>query len=1542
MSRALSPSLQTQIAAGLAMPRSVLTIFLDGSTLRYVDHHANLSFQGNTLTARRWKHGKIKTSSTGKIDSVAVNIVDINREVAGYHAASPFDGRKFTISKIFLNTSTGAVIDAWPTYDDSLLQFRGEMDELTPETINFSFQGISTQDRTRTDIPWRTLIRSCPWLEFCDTNCAYNGGSRPSGTASAGATTSLTSSALVGISSMYGATLKLLTGTSGGKERWIKNHNTGTGQITFDALTNAVVAGDTFTLDCDRSKGSCKNLGNTNNFGGFDAGLSIIQSGINPMALYPHGRISPDSTRKYREPGISGNVLPYVYGRRAVAGTLVKYGETNMSASVRQTRVYVFAAGENDAVEELWVRDQKVDLTQTNKVQIRLGASGDVVNKSEMNNAWDLDVASVRFKDCLFIVIKGETVAITMRYKFLYPAPTSWFANLFGGDLSDSVVAVIRGLKVQKYLSNGNADGAPVWQDNAAWCELDLITRRSLMPLTSADIAYDYYYAAAAACTANNYRVGLLLSEAKSETDTLAWFYTACRGYVTFPNGKRALNVEQALAGNVAHSFDDYTNGKTKNNILPGTFKFPKTRLNDIPNLLVVKFTDEQVRDTVALTTTYIAATDTTVPYKDKNKTFISTGYPATAYINGEAFTYTGNNGTQFTGCSARAAAYPAGYPIYQGQQLYTQETATWRNEKAIKDTRRFIPKQIDGSAIPNHEQAYKIAAYLGKKAAAEAQRCEHGGRMDSLHLTPGDVVAVTHSDPGWVDSKFHVIETSESMDEEVDYILGRYDATVYDEAVNIPPPALASLLASPYAAPQHVTTLVLVEGGYYSSDGLYIPKITLTYSLPQSSLYWGGAVVELSINGGAYAFYDNDDSGGLSFTIKGDKGGFRVSDAVTVRVTSINQEGIPADVTTSPTQAITISGPAAFPAITGLGLESNPGGSVWNGLKFAVTWRPYSAIGGAGIEPAGQEQYGAGGWISDPGWAYDDLELWIGGVCAGTWKVGQSCRWEYIYGDGEDAYLDALLTAANGACEVRVRRWATGNKPSPEMKLALTHAAPSTPSGLTSVGFSRSVDFKWTANTESALSGYKVRTQVDSGTWSNWSTVLSTPSYLWTSANAVGGAIVVIEVKAVDVFNNESGTITTSNSTTVILPDELYTTLRTDFLVRDSIFRFGNNTDAGTTLSWTAGYVSRGGVEYTLSASSLESANNKYVIATLSGSAATLSLAGITSGIPTLTANQVIIATTSSTANSAGNYICYVRQANSMMIEGAIIRDATIMSVHIDSLRGFNIQGSGIMTVGSYFTQAPSAGAGTVYVKDTIDFPSSGTACVIDTTNDRVEFAYTGKTASTLTGCSDVLAHNIGATVFPKQQAMIIDKTVNEMRFWGDAGAGYEELISNGLKQDGSDWIIGDYGSFSENNSKVAGRFRSYTANAIIAMSYSGKAVYATSHIGSAFGGVSYTSFAAQFASTGTSLEDSGALKLAMTLRGQRDILTTASWTLPKGCYMIQCSNATALTLQLRMGDNNWYGNVTGFSGFLCTDGYEVRLYNPSGGTITVYYEKY
>lgn len=152
--------------------------------------------------------------------------------------------------------------------------------------------------------------------------------------------------------------------------------------------------------------------------------------------------------------------------------------------------------------------------------------------------------------------------------------------------------------------------------------------------------------------------------------------------------------------------------------------------------------------------------------------------------------------------------------------------------------------------------------------------------------------------------------------------------------------------------------------------------------------------------------------------------------------------------------------------------------------------------------------------------------------------------------------------------------------------------------------------------------------------------------------------------------------------------------------------------------------------------------------------------------------------------------------------IASATITDGNIASLNADkitagAIRGINVNAASHTTKGSYLTAALSGGETTVNVKDTIDFPTSGTVAVFDTLNDFSEFTYTGKTSTSFTGCSFVVGHSNGASVVPMTKCITIDNLVNELRIYGNRGDGTVENIARIGNTDTSSYV-GVFGSAS------------------------------------------------------------------------------------------------------------------------------------------------
>ena len=210
--------------------------------------------------------------------------------------------------------------------------------------------------------------------------------------------------------------------------------------------------------------------------------------------------------------------------------------------------------------------------------------------------------------------------------------------------------------------------------------------------------------------------------------------------------------------------------------------------------------------------------------------------------------------------------------------------------------------------------------------------------------------------------------------------------------------------------------------------------------------------------------------------------------------------------------------------------------------------------------------------------------------------------------------------------------------------------------------------------------------------------------------------------------------------------------------------------------------------------------------------------------------------------ANSvvAGKVAAGAISATEISVSSLAAISADLGEVTAGSIRGVNVNAASHTTKGSYLTSAASAADATLHVKNTADFPASGTGVVIDTLamNDRDVFTYTGKTGTTLTGCSGVLAHNSGATVVPLAKCVVIDAATNQIRFFGDRGDGTIVEMGNVGTRDSADLFMARFGSNDSEQGGVAGLSDVWDGVSGFSVSGSGVVGASTSGYGGSFTG--------------------------------------------------------------------------------------------------------
>lgn len=134
-----------------------------------------------------------------------------------------------------------------------------------------------------------------------------------------------------------------------------------------------------------------------------------------------------------------------------------------------------------------------------------------------------------------------------------------------------------------------------------------------------------------------------------------------------------------------------------------------------------------------------------------------------------------------------------------------------------------------------------------------------------------------------------------------------------------------------------------------------------------------------------------------------------------------------------------------------------------------------------------------------------------------------------------------------------------------------------------------------------------------------------------------------------------------------------------------------------------------------------------------------------------TIQANNILSGTITSNKIAAGTILATNIATGTITAASGVIGSLDANTITTGAIRGINIQSGAFISTGSYLAIATVGGDATITLGNTIDFPASGSGLVTgDTVNNNDTFTYTGKSSTTLTGCSGVLAHTVNAIVAP------------------------------------------------------------------------------------------------------------------------------------------------------------------------------------------------
>lgn len=158
-------------------------------------------------------------------------------------------------------------------------------------------------------------------------------------------------------------------------------------------------------------------------------------------------------------------------------------------------------------------------------------------------------------------------------------------------------------------------------------------------------------------------------------------------------------------------------------------------------------------------------------------------------------------------------------------------------------------------------------------------------------------------------------------------------------------------------------------------------------------------------------------------------------------------------------------------------------------------------------------------------------------GTLVRTQEAIRNCKWTYSLAENK---YDHGGTAID---RLTFRLWAVSayQEPSPDyQEISVYNPAPSTPTGLGATVWMYGIEFRWACNPEPDIDFYRYRIQVESEAWSGW---YESPSIFFAfflsdaqRASYPDGALVTIQVYAVDTWGNQSAGYAEASGTTDIL----------------------------------------------------------------------------------------------------------------------------------------------------------------------------------------------------------------------------------------------------------------------------------------------------------------------------------------------------------------------------------------------------------------------
>lgn len=523
---------------------------------------------------------------------------------------------------------------------------------------------------------------------------------------------------------------------------------------------------------------------------------------------------------------------------------------------------------------------------------------------------------------------------------------------------------------------------------------------------------------------------------------------------------------------------------------------------------------------------------------------------------------------------------------------LYTDENENFNQTHVVAEDRISIEdegevreEEIALYGINRRSQASRMAMQYLWKARLCRTTCSFRVGIGALKCEVGDVIEVSHDVPGWAGKQFMIEKMQMTENDEMELFCREYNASIYNDEGLPYQDDEGTVLPNPLEAPDHVRNLTLEESGFVNQDGIFVPRVLVSFDEPFENAFWHHAEIWTSLDGENWTYYGNCQDGNEYPIV----GVFQIGDTLYVKAVSVSVYGVKADFDTAPYESEEINETMESPPdVTGLQVEGMGNEPVFYGKDCKFVWNRVSATTGADQTPVGDETFGAAEGTDDPYFKDYYLEIWVGGSKVRTEIVTDN--W-YIY------TFEKNVEDNNGIPQptFTIKVWARNNynllSQNPAT-LTVSNPSPDSVSGLSATAGRMRVKLSWTNPTgvvnediESILIYRNTSNSIPSSPFVE----LAKDTNLWIDTDVSVGQKYYYWVKVKDAFGQLSSAAGSVSATPTGLEMADYD-LSTHLIQG---LDFSNNSPSSGYVSWTQCKIAYKGSVYTISSGYT---NKKYI----------------------------------------------------------------------------------------------------------------------------------------------------------------------------------------------------------------------------------------------------------------------------------------------------------------------------------------------------------